>query len=76
MLLFGIPLRRRSWQRLLGILVLLLCFGTGAISCGGGGSGGGGGGGNPGTTPGAYLITVTGVSGSITQSGTISLTVQ
>jgi hypothetical protein len=51
------------------------------VSCGGGGgnnSGGGGGGGshNSGTTPGAYTIAVTGTSGSITATGTVTLNVQ
>jgi hypothetical protein len=48
-------------------------------SCGGAvsGGGGGGGGGNAGTTKGIYAITVTGTSGSMTETGpAISLTVQ
>jgi len=36
----------------------------------------GGGGGNTGTTPGTYVIAVTGTSGTATESGTISLAVQ
>jgi hypothetical protein len=31
---------------------------------------------NPGTTPGAYTITVTGISGATTETGTFTLTVQ
>lgn len=76
-LLVGNPVRRRRrWQSLLGIVLLLFSINAGVAACGGGGSGGGGGGGNLGTTPGAYSITVTGVSGAITQTGTVVLTVQ
>lgn len=85
LLLFGIPARRRRWRTLLGVFAFLMLFTGGLISCGGagsGGSGGGGGGGggttppNPGTTAGAYVITVTGTQGSITASTLVSLTVQ
>ena len=76
-LFLGVPTRRQRWQSILGILVLLFSIAGGVFACGGGGNGGGvGGGGNPGTTPGAYTITVTGTSGAITQTGTGSLTVQ
>jgi len=64
---------------ILGITVLLLFVAVSAIGCGGGGSnggGGGGGGGNPGTTPGSYLITITGTSGIITEQGTVNLIIQ
>jgi hypothetical protein len=75
-LLVGIPVRRRRWWSILGMLVLFSVLG-GALGCGGSGNGGGGGGGgNAGTTPGTYIITVTGTSGNITQEGTVSLTVQ
>ena len=74
-LLAGMPARRRRWQSILGIVALL--FSIGLSSCGGAGNvGGSGGGGNTGTTPGLYDITVTGTSGSVTQTGTVSLTVQ
>ena len=78
-LLFCIPKRRRGWRRMLGMLLVVAGF-AGLFSCGGGGGsggggGGGGGGGNPGTTPGSYTITVTATSGSITQTGTVTLTV-
>jgi hypothetical protein len=82
LLLFGIPARRRRFRALLGMLAFLMFLAGGVISCGGGGSGGGGGGGggtgptNPGTTPGAYLITVTGTQGAITSSTNVNLTVQ
>ena len=60
---FGIPVRRRSWRNLLGIVVAMAVIGA-LSSCGGSGSGGGGGGGgtgpsNPGTAAGSYTFTVT-----------------
>jgi len=45
------------------------------LSCGGGLQGGGGGTGSPGTPAGTYTITITAVSGSITHSAVVSLTV-
>jgi trimeric autotransporter adhesin len=74
---FGIPARRRSWRSMLGLVVALVVLG-GLSSCGGGGGGGGGGTspGNTGTAAGAYTVTVTGVSGSITETTSVSLTVQ
>ncbi len=76
-LLFGIPAGRRKWRTVLGSLALLATLTCGVLACGGGGSGGGGGGGgNPGTTAGTYTITVTGISGAIAQTGTVTLTVQ
>lgn len=58
LVLFGIPGRRRGWR--LGLAVLgILIFSFAMTACGGGGgSGGGVGQANPGTTPGAYTITV------------------
>ncbi|MGA9670471.1 MAG: protease pro-enzyme activation domain-containing protein [Terracidiphilus sp.] len=59
LLFFGIPARRRSWQSMLGVLVLMVALGS-LAGCGGGGSGGGGGSqSNPGTTAGVYRMTVT-----------------
>lgn len=77
-LLLGIPKRRRRWQTILGVFLPLLSITCGVLACGGGSNavGGGGGGGNSGTTPGNYTITVTGISGAITETGTVSLTVQ
>lgn len=77
-LLFGIPARRR-WRQMLGVLVLFVALTSGIAACGGSG--------NktvcntpalvPGTTPGAYTITVTASSGTITPATTtVTLNVQ
>jgi len=71
-LLVGIPARRRRRWSILLMVVLLFCVVGGAFGCGGSG----GGGGNPGTTPGTYIIAVTGTSGTITQEGAVPLSVQ
>jgi len=76
LLLIGIPARRRSWLTMLGMLALLVALAGGVLACGGGGGGVGVGGGNSGTTAGTYTIIVTGISGTITSTNTISLTVQ
>jgi hypothetical protein len=80
LLLFGIPGRRRRWRTLLGVLAFLMFFTGGLISCGGSGSGGGGGGGttqtDPGTTPGTYVISVTGTSTTLSTTTTVNVTVQ
>ncbi|MGA9511698.1 MAG: FG-GAP-like repeat-containing protein [Candidatus Sulfotelmatobacter sp.] len=76
-LLFVRPRKRKDRVALIGLLLLFVS--TGLIACGGGGSGGGGGGGggSTGTTPGAYTITVTGKSGSVSATvGAVALTVQ
>lgn len=77
-LLLGLPARRRRLA-LFGILLVLIPAALVVTSCGGGGTAAGGGGGsttNPGTTPGNYTFTVTGQSGSISQSATVILAVQ
>ncbi|MGB7986427.1 MAG: hypothetical protein WCF54_14770, partial [Terracidiphilus sp.] len=73
LLLFGLPARRRGWRRMLGLLALAVFCVGGVLSCGG--SGGGGGSSNPGTTPGAYTVTVTGSTSSVTESTTLTVTV-
>lgn len=78
---FWIPSKRRKWMCVAGAIVLAISIG--ASGCGGSGaagsvSGGGGGGGNPGTTPGAYSVTVTGTdaaTGKITAQTTVALSV-
>jgi hypothetical protein len=54
---FGIPARRRGWQAMLGMLVLLFTLGS-LAACGGGSSSGGGGTKDPGTASGNYTFTV------------------
>src|ERR1700733_13874770 len=72
-LLFGLPGRRRAWQRMLSLMLLIIA--AGVVGCGGTSSGGGGGGG--GSTPsGTYTVTVTATSGTATQTSTITATVQ
>ncbi|HUK31692.1 MAG TPA: Ig-like domain repeat protein, partial [Candidatus Acidoferrum sp.] len=66
--------RRGAWRRRMATLVLLAGLSIGTTGCGGGS-------GTctsqpSGTTPGNYIITVTGTSGSITVNGTIGLTVE
>lgn len=67
---FGMPLRRR--RATLRFFLMFLVFTWGVVACGGGmpqtPS-------NPGTTPGQYVVTITGTSGSLTATGTVSLTV-
>ena len=66
LLFFGIPARKRRWQSILGMLILSFAVLGAALGCG---SSRGMSVGNPGTTPGAYVITITGSSGNITRSG-------
>jgi sugar lactone lactonase YvrE len=75
--LLFVPWRRRNW--LFSIAWLALFAAMAGMGCGGSSTGGGGGGGgqtNPGTTAGTYTVTITGVSGGMTETGTVALTVQ
>ncbi|MGA2350787.1 MAG: S53 family peptidase [Terracidiphilus sp.] len=77
LLLFGIPARRRSWLKIIGMMCLLLILTGSVLACGGGGSNNGGGGNNiPGTTAGVYTVTVTCTSGATVATGTLTLHVQ
>ena len=69
-LLFGLPGRRRAWQRMLSLMLLFVAVGI--VGCGGGSDNGGGGG----TPAGTYTVTVTATSGSTTQTSAITVTVQ
>lgn len=75
--LIGIPARRRRWQSMIGMLLLLVAFVGGLMACG---SGGGGIAcpalSTSGTTAGTYTVTVTGASNALTETGTVTLTVQ
>jgi sugar lactone lactonase YvrE len=75
--LLFVPARRRGWPALMVWVVLFVALaGIGCSGNSGGGGGGGGGQKNPGTTPGTYTVTITGVSGGMTETGTVALTVQ
>jgi apolipoprotein N-acyltransferase len=66
-LLFGLPGRRRAWQRMLGLMLLFVSIGV--LGCGGGSS--------TKTTPaGTYTVTVTATSGAATQTSMVTATVQ
>ena len=76
-LLLGVPAQRRRWSRLLGMLLLAIPLAGGMLACGGSsGSGGGLSSGSPGTTAGTYIVTISAVSSAITQTGTLTVTVQ
>jgi hypothetical protein len=81
----GLPGRRCSWRRVL-LLLLIVSVGFGAVGCGttipstssstsGSGGGGGTGTGSAGTTAGVYTVTVTGTSGGVVESTSVSVTV-
>jgi trimeric autotransporter adhesin len=68
---FGIPVRRRNWRSMLAILLFAGIVGLG-IGCGSGGSSTTTSGG---TSSGSYVLTVTGTSGSLSETTTVNLTV-
>ena len=74
LLFFFLPMRRRRWQSLIGMLALVFLFN--AVSGCGGTSKTIPTGGGSGTTPGTYAITVTGTSGTTSASSVVSFTVQ
>lgn len=77
LLLFGIPAQRRKWRTLLVPLLVLVALCGGMTACGGTNTPvATGNGSNAGTAPGTYTVTITGVSGNLTETGTIALTVQ
>ena len=72
LLLFGFPIRRRRTMTQLGLLLIAIFIGA-AIGCGGKNAATPPA--NPGTTPGTYIVTVTGSSGSIMATTAVSVTV-
>jgi parallel beta-helix repeat protein len=71
--------KRRRWQSWWAMLFLLLGLTAGVMACGGGSGGGGGTTCTvvaPPTTAGNYTVTITGTSGTLTETNTVSLTVQ
>lgn len=76
LLIFWLPLRRRKWQSMLGLLLLVgLVFAAAGCSSGSKLSTSTSGA-SSGTTPGDYVITVSGTSGSQTQNITVPITVK
>jgi hypothetical protein len=73
--LIAVPWRRR-WNRWLALVLLLAGMVAGFSACGSHGSKGTCTAVTPSTTAGTYTITVTGASGSIMQTTTVTLTVQ
>src|ERR1700733_2588806 len=75
LLWFGFPIRRRRTITPLGLLLIATLI-AGAIGCGGGKAAAPPATpANPGTTPGAYTVTVTGSSGAITVTTAVTVTV-
>jgi hypothetical protein len=75
LLWFGFPIRRRRTITKLGLLLIATLIGA-AIGCGGGNAAAPPANpANPGTTPGAYTVTVTGSSGGITATTAVTVTV-
>jgi hypothetical protein len=78
LLLFAFPKRRRTWRSILSLVLSFVALAGGLVGC----SSGGGSGVAcpaviiPGTSAGTYIITVTGTSGAVTKTGTITVTVQ
>ncbi len=72
-----IPMRSRSAQTRLGAVLFLMILASGLLSCAGANGSGNSNSSisNSGTTPGTYVITVTGTSGSTTAKGNVTLTV-
>jgi VCBS repeat protein/FG-GAP repeat protein len=68
-LFFGLPLHRRRTRTLLSLFVLC-AFAAIVMGCGGAQKAA-----NPGTTVGSYMVTVTGSSGALTASTTVTVTV-
>jgi hypothetical protein len=75
-LFFCIPVRKRKWKTMFGMILLLGAFASGLVACGGGGStsacntmSSGG------TTSGTYQATITATSGSTTAQGTVTIVV-
>lgn len=76
LLMCWIPGRRQNWPSLLGAVVLLAVLATGASGCSSNISGAAALEATSGTTPGSYIITVTGTSGSTVVSAPVTLIVQ
>jgi hypothetical protein len=76
LLLFGVSARRKRWQTAIGMLALLAAFAGGVLACGGSSISNCNTVSHSGTTAGAYVITVTGTSGTTTSASAVTLSVQ
>ena len=72
LLWFGFPIRRQRTIAKVGLLLISTLIGA-VVGCGGGNAAAPPA--NPGTTPGAYIVTVTGSSGSIMATTAVTVTV-
>lgn len=70
LLFFGFASRRANRQGILGMIALLVALAGGVLACSNGKRG------IPATTPGNYTIAITGTSGAITATGTVTLTIK
>jgi trimeric autotransporter adhesin len=77
--LFVTPKRSRRWRSTLGLVFSFIVL-AGIVGCSGAGAGAGAGAcssiSTPGTTAGAYVITVTATSGALTEKTTVNVIVQ
>jgi purine-cytosine permease-like protein len=70
----GVPMRKRRWASLCQVLALGCLLST--LSCGGGSSSSPSKGTtSPGTPAGTYIVTISGTSGTLKQTNTVSVTV-
>ena len=76
LLMMMMPARRRGVRMLFGLLLGFVVLAGGAIGCGGKGGGGSTSKTIPGTTTGAYVVTVTATSGTTTAQTTVNVNVQ
>jgi trimeric autotransporter adhesin len=72
LLLFGVPVRRSRWKTLF-MLLLIAAASAMAVGCGGGANANKANA-NPGTTPGNYTVTVTGVAGTTMATTRVTVT--
>ena len=72
----GMPARRRRWRTALVLLVQPAVFSGGVAACGGPGGSSNCNAILAGTTAGTYTVTVTGMSGGLAETGTVTLTAQ
>ncbi len=74
LVVFAAHRNRRAWRAMLALAAIVLVAGL-TVSCGGGGGGGSVPPPAPGTPRGTFAITVTGTSGAISRTATVTLTV-